>query len=108
VEQVNRITAHAGRRTSYLLRNILSTKSCWKSNRSLLDPVTRSTSAVKLMGWGAPLCMVARSTFDMPLAQLLKQIASGSYDDHGVAGNSVYSPALFRRLRNGMNSGRSR
>ena len=44
----------------------------------------------------------------MPLAQLLKQIASGSYDDHMVlvAGNSVYSPALFRQAKEwSMNSG---
>jgi phosphatidylglycerophosphate synthase len=87
-----------------LLRNILSVQKAVGSRILVcVDPLTRSHVLSELMRTGRLPYSVgwleARS--DTPLPQLLKQIASLSYDDHVmlVAGNSTYNPALFRQAK---------
>jgi phosphatidylglycerophosphate synthase len=87
-----------------LLRNILSLQKAVGSRIIVcVDPATRSHLQSELMGTGrlpySVKWLEARS--DVPLSQLLKRIASVSYEDHMVlvAGNSVYSPALFRQAK---------
>jgi len=87
-----------------LLRNILSVQKAVGSRIIVCaDPATRSHLQSELMGTGrlpySVWWLEARS--DVPLSQLLKRIASVSHDDHMVlvAGNSVYSPALFRQAK---------
>ena len=87
-----------------LLRNILSLQKAVGSRIIVcVDPATRSHVQSELMGTGrlpySVWWLEARS--DMPLSQLLKQIASVSQDDHMVlvAGNGAYYPALFRQAK---------
>jgi phosphatidylglycerophosphate synthase len=87
-----------------LLRNILSLQKAVGSRIIVcVDPATRSHLQSELMGTGrlpdSVWWLEARS--DVPLSQLLKRMASVAYDDPMVlvAGNSVYSPALFRQAK---------
>jgi phosphatidylglycerophosphate synthase len=87
-----------------LLRNILSLQRAVGSRIIIcVDPATRSHLQSELMGTGRLPYSVwwieARS--DVPLSQLLKRIACISHDDHMVlvAGDSVYSPALLRQVK---------
>ena len=87
-----------------LLRNILSLQKTVGSRIVVcVDPATRSHLQSELMSTGrlpySVWWLEARS--DVPLSQLLKRIACISHDDHMVlvAGNCVYSPALFRQAK---------
>jgi phosphatidylglycerophosphate synthase len=87
-----------------LLRNILSLQKAVGSRIIVcVDPARRSHLQSVLLGTGrlpySVSWLEARS--DVSLSRLLKRIASVSYDDHLVlvAGDSVYSPALFRQAK---------
>jgi uncharacterized protein (TIRG00374 family) len=87
-----------------LLRNILSVQKAVGSRILVcVDPTTRSHVQSELMRTGRLPYSVGwlETRPDTPLPQLLKQIASVSYDDHVmlVAGNGAYYPALFRQTK---------
>ena len=87
-----------------LLRNILSAQKAVGSRILVcVDPVTRSHVQSELMRTGRLPCSAGwlEAGSDTSLPQLLKQIASVSYDDHLmlVAGNCAYYPALFRQAK---------
>jgi phosphatidylglycerophosphate synthase len=87
-----------------LLRNILSLQKAVGSRILVcVDPATRSHVLSELMRTGRLPYSVGwlEASSDTPLPQLLKQVASVSYDDHVmlVAGNGAYFPPLFRQAK---------